>query len=491
MSKTSNLEKHFDDFRTQTIGANHYFTTKYGTFPLLYADWTASGRLYHPIEDKLSNIIGPWIGNTHTDHNTTSSIITEVYHHAKKVIKAHVNACEDDLVIATGAGTTAALNKLQRLLGIRVPAALTNTLTITEQERPIILTSLMEHHSNYLSWKETIGNVEVVQLSTEHQIDLNHLEQLLKKYQDRRMKIGAFTACSNVTGIKTNFHAAAKLMHQYGGKCFIDYAASAPYEEIDMHVDELDYFDGIAFSPHKFLGGPGSSGLLIVNKSCLSSAIPDQPGGGTVLYTNKWGKYKYHYDPETREDGGTPAIMQTIKAALTLDLKQEMEPALIAQREQEILTEFLPKLAKINGVTILGYPNKEARLGIISFTIQNMHHHLIALLLNDRFGIQVRSGCSCAGPYGHSLLKLSKNYSNKMIKKILAGDQSYRPGWVRVSLHPTIRDDELAYLLFAIEQVTIHYFQWQADYSYDKATDRFQARSAGSTPSIVPLLFND
>ncbi|WP_067839546.1 aminotransferase class V-fold PLP-dependent enzyme [Amphibacillus sediminis] len=493
MSQTNqDLEHYFNTFRKQTIGIDQTIQTPYGRYPLIYMDWTASGRLYRPIEKKMIEVVGPWISNTHTEHSSTGQLMTECYHHAKQIIRAHVNASEDDLILPVGSGTTDALNKLQRLISIRVPASLNQSFLLEPEQRPVIFTSLMEHHSNYLSWCETIGDVVVIPLTKHHQIDQEQLEHALIRYQDRPVKIGAFTACSNVTGIQTNYNQLAKLMHQYNGLCFIDFAASAPYVPINMHPnDELSYLDGIAFSAHKFLGGPGASGILIVNRHCLTNDVPDQPGGGTVLFTNKWGDYQYLHDIEAREDGGTPAILQTIRAALAIQLKEKMTTKLIDKREQEMMQYFLPRLAQIRDINILAYPVQAKRLGIISFVVKGKHHHLIAKLLNDRFGIQVRSGCACAGPYGHSLLNLSKAYSNKMVEMFKKGDQSFRPGWIRISLHPIIQNQELDYLLYALQNIVEHYDTWAIDYHYDKHSDKFSHRFSSQNPSLIRALYDE
>ncbi|MBM7540983.1 aminotransferase class V-fold PLP-dependent enzyme [Amphibacillus cookii] len=485
------LEQHFQRFRRGIIGINQVVQTRYGSFPLLYVDWTATGRLYQPIEEKLAYGLGPWISNTHTEHTLTSQLTTEAYNYAKHILKDHVNADANDIIIPVGAGTTSALNKLQRLLGIRAPSSLHAYLNIPSHQRPIIITSLLEHHSNYISWCETIGEVITIGLDEQHQINLEELEQILIQYHDRPLKIGAFSACSNVTGIISNYHQAAKLLHQYNGLCFVDFAASAPYLSINMHPQEpLAHLDGIVFSPHKFLGGPGSTGILIVNRNSIANHVPDHPGGGTVLYTTESGTYQYIDDIEAREDGGTPAILQTVKAALAVQLKEKMTVAKIKEREVLMLNYFLPQLTKIKGIKILGYPLSTERLGIVSFTLEGCHHHLATRLLNDRFGIQTRSGCSCAGPYGHHLLDLSKAYSDKMVNMLKQGDNTLRPGWVRVSLHPTLTDQELIYILYAIEAVTNNHQRWQRDYHYDIRTDTFVPNYSTTNYDLTARLFD-
>ena len=312
------LEEYFQPFRSHVIGLNQEFDSPYGRKKIIYADWTASGRLYQPIEKKISVDFGPFMANTHTESNITSLMMTGLYKQSKKIIKEHVNADKHDVVILDGFGMTSVVNKLQRILGLRVPEIWRNHLQLPERERPVIFITYMEHHSNQTSWLETLGEVILVNPDREGRVDLNHLEQLLHVYKDRQLKIGSFTACSNVTGIQTPYHKLAKLMHQHGGLCFVDFAASAPYVEINMHPeDPLEKLDAIFFSPHKFLGGPGTSGVLVFDSRIYTNKVPDHPGGGTVLWTNPWGEHKYFDDIEMREDGGTPGIL-TVHSDSTL-----------------------------------------------------------------------------------------------------------------------------------------------------------------------------
>ncbi|MED3563719.1 aminotransferase class V-fold PLP-dependent enzyme, partial [Bacillus xiapuensis] len=396
-----NLEEYFQRFRSQVIGINHEIETPYGMKKIIYTDWTASGRLYRPIERKISEVFGPFMANTHTESNTTSLMMTAIYKQSKKIIKEHVNADEQDAVVLDGFGMTAVMNKFQRILGLRIPEKLKGNVQIPEKERPIIFISHMEHHSNHTSWLETIGEVVILTPTTSGAIDVQQLEQLLHKNRDRPLKIGSFTACSNVTGIQTPYHQLAKIMHKHGGLCFVDFAASAPYVKINMHPDDpLEKLDAIFFSPHKFLGGPGTSGVLVFDSKLYTNMVPDHPGGGTVLWTNPWGEHHYFPEIELREDGGTPGILQAIRIALCLNLKNRMGVQNILKREKELLGILLPQLERIPTFHILD-GHIQNRLGIISFYIENIHYNLIVRLLNDRFGFQVRGGCSCAGTYGH------------------------------------------------------------------------------------------
>lgn len=478
------LEQYFGKFRKNIIGIDATFESPYGEQKMIYADWIASGRLYAPIERKMSKIFGPLIGNTHSEASETGVTMTYAYHYAQKVIKDHVNANDDDLIINVGSGMTGVVNKLQRILGLKVPeqthnycnlsqSKLGNCLKDLGEQRPVVFVTHMEHHSNHTSWLETIADVEVIEPNKSLLVDPESLRKLIKKYKDRKVKIGAFSAGSNVTGVRPPYYELAKVMHEHGGFCFVDFAASAPYDPIDMHPkDPMERLDAVMFSPHKFLGGPGSSGILVFNKELYKNQSPDNPGGGTVKWTNRWGEFHYVDDIEAREDGGTPAFMQTIRAALCIKLKEKMDCKKIHEREKELLDIAFKEMSKIKKLHILA-DNVKDRLGVISFYIENMHHNLIVKLLNDRFGIQMRGGCSCAGTYGHFLLNVDIDTSHKITDKINSGDLSDKPGWVRLSLHPTMTNEELTFIINAIKELVKNVKTWQKDYYFDKHSGEY------------------
>ncbi len=473
MSQPSELETYFQQFRKNIVGIGHTFQSPFGEKEIIYTDWTASGRFYRPIEEKILNEFGPFIANTHTETSITGSAMTMAYHKARNIIKQHVNASKDDVLIADGAGMTGVVNKFQRILGLKVSENLKNHTTVPDELRPIVFISHMEHHSNQTSWLETIANVEIIPCQDSGLICFDSFEKLLIKYKDRPIKIASVTACSNVTGIRTNYYKMAKIIHQHGGLCFVDFACSAPYVHIDMHPkDEESYLDAIFFSPHKFLGGPGSSGVLVFNKKLYKNLIPDNPGGGTVNYTNPWGDHDYVDDIETREDGGTPGFLQTIKTALSIQLKEKMGVENIIEREHEINKIVFEKLTKIPNLNILAAQHTD-RLGIFSFYIKNVHFNLIVKLLNDRFGVQTRGGCSCAGTYGHFLLHVDQQTSKGIEKKILEGCMVERPGWIRMSIHPTITNNEVLYVCESIKQVAENYEEWAKDYTYNSIKNEY------------------
>lgn len=468
-----NLEHYFSQFRDQIIGVNQKFTSPYGEQNLVYCDWTASGRLYRPIEDKILNEFGPFVANTHTETSTTGAAMTLAYYEARKIIKRHVNATDNDVLITTGSGMTGVVNKFQRILGLKVAENLKEHTTIPEELKPIVFVSHMEHHSNQTSWLETIADVEVIPCDDAGLVCLKEFEKCIEKHQHRAIKIASITSCSNVTGIKTPYHKVAKLIHKYNGLCFVDFACCAPYVSINMHPEDADeMLDAIFFSPHKFLGGPGSSGVLIFNKALYKNTVPDNPGGGTVSYTNPWGEHDYFDDVETREDGGTPGFLQTIRIALAVQLKEKMGVENIKKREDEINEVIFETLENLEGVNILA-PNHRNRLSIFSFYFEKYHFNLVVKLLNDRFGIQTRGGCSCAGTYGHFLLNVDQETSTKIKNQILEGCNTEKPGWVRLSLHPTVTNKELDFICNALKELADNIDDWAKDYQYDLAKNDY------------------
>ncbi|WP_320018290.1 aminotransferase class V-fold PLP-dependent enzyme [Labilibaculum manganireducens] len=469
----SNLEKYFKKFRKNTIGHDASFYSPFGKQRIIYGDWIASGRLYAPIEKKIAEEFGPYVANTHTETNETGTLMTQSYRRAQELIKKHVNADSDDVIIHAGFGMTAVINKLQRILGLKGCGILGRHACQKEREKPVVFITHMEHHSNQTSWYETNVDVVVIPPGNDLTIDLNELRNQLEKYKERKMKIGSFTACSNVTGIATPFHQMAKLMHEFGGICFIDFAASAPYVEINMHPeDEMEKLDGIFFSPHKFLGGPGSSGVMIFDSKLYKNEVPDNPGGGTVDWTNPWGKYKYVDSIEAREDGGTPGFLQSIRIALAIEVKNQMGTKNIAAREEELLNLAFDRLKAVKDVHVLA-ENIKSRLGILSFYVEYIHYNLLVKLLNDRFGIQVRGGCACAGTYGHYLLEVSQEQSDAITSEITSGDLTHKPGWVRWSLHPTTTNKEVLFFIDSLEKIVENFEDWKNDYSYNRKTNEF------------------
>lgn len=484
------IERYFEKFRKNIVGIDAEITTPYGKKKLVYADWIASGRLYRTIEKRISDDIGPLVGNTHSESSATGKAMTAAYHLAQKAVKRHINANKDDVLIFTGAGMTSAIAKLQRILGLKVPEQAVNYCVfshgeynacreIPNENRPVVFLTHAEHHSNHTSWFETLAEVVVLEPGADLKVDPDALRRQITNFRGRPLLLGSFTACSNVTGYMPPYYELARIMHENNGYCFVDFAASAPYVDIDMHpADPMEQLDAVFFSPHKFLGGPGSAGVLVFNRQLYKNETPDTPGGGTVKWTNRWGGYSYFSDIEVKEDGGTPGFLQGIRAALAVRLKEEMGTENIQRREKELIDIVFRELSKVRGLHILA-DNINERLGVFSFYVDKIHHNLVTKLLNDRFGIQVRGGCSCAGTYGHFLLNVDFRLSKEITDRIEAGDLSMKPGWIRLSLHPTMTVDELHFIIESIKEVVENAEEWSRDYIYNKHTNEFHHLSEG------------
>lgn len=463
--QVSDLEIYFNTFKKHIIGEHQTMTSPFSTeLPVMYFDWTASGRAYQPIEEKMQRDVLPLIANTHTETNLTGQSMTLAYQKAKEIIKGHVNAGANDVLLFAGSGMTGAVNKLQRLMGLRGANGPSTK----------VLVSHMEHHSNQLSWLACQAEVEVVEPQISGELSLLNFEKALQASESHYQVIVSVTACSNVTGIENPVHELAQLAHKYGALIMVDYACSAPYVDMDMNRDtaKLDYFDALFFSPHKFLGGQGTSGVLVMKENLFTSSVPDHPGGGTVKWTNPWGGYALLDNREDKEDGGTPPFIQAIRTAMAIEVKNKMGVSNIRAREKEQLEYLLAELSMIKGLHILAPENRE-RLGVISFYVENLHYNAMVKMLNDGFGIQVRGGCSCAGTYGHYLLNVSQSQSKEITDQIDQGNYSTKPGWVRLSIHPTQTTAELQYVVAAIKTIAEDYEKYLEHYKLTPASMSF------------------
>jgi selenocysteine lyase/cysteine desulfurase len=466
--KKSELETYFEPFRSNILGIDQTFKSPYGIQKIVYTDWTASGRLYRPIEEKMMNEFGPFVANTHTETSYMGSTMTQAYHQAREIVKKHVNANNNDVLLTCGTGMTGVISKFQRILGLKIPESVKEKIEFSVEERPVVFISHMEHHSNQTSWLETIAKVIVIPCNEEGLFCLENLKALLEEYKETPYKIASITSCSNVTGLITPYFEVAKLMHQYNGYCFVDFACSAPYIDIDMHPEDQEaYLDAIFLSPHKFLGGPGSSGVLLFNKELYHNLVPDNPGGGTVTWTNPWGAHRYIDNIEQREDGGTPGFLQVIRVSLAMKLKEKMGVSKILEREHELLEYLFDRLSGKENINILAGEHTD-RLGVISFTINGLYHDVGVKILNDRFGIQSRGGCSCAGTYGHYLLNIDEELSESYVSKVEAGECQIKPGWIRVSIHPTTTNEEIKFVCDSIIELSENFEEWRKDYNFQE-----------------------
>ena len=458
--------------REQTLGVDAPVQTPFGERLLVYADYTASGRCLAFVEDYCRELATLY-ANSHTEDSLTGYATTHLLHDAEAAIKRALNAGPDGKVVTCGTGSTGAIHKLQEILGVAIPPATLQTLRTTlgddgieavRAEQPVVFVGPYEHHSNEVTWREGLATVVEVDLTPDGSLDLAHLERLLQdpQWEGRRL-IGSFSAGSNVTGLKTPVHEIARLLHRHGACALFDYAAAAPYVPIDMNPagDPEGALDAVFFSPHKFLGGPGSAGVLVFHERLYPADLaPSVGGGGTVIYVNA-DHHAFVHDVEAREKAGTPGILQTVRAALALEAKEALGMETIQTREDELLGRAFARWGAHPRIDILGPQEPERRIGIVSFNVhdaegQALHPRFVTTLLNDLFGIQSRAGCSCAGPYAHRLLGISSEEALQLLALAEEGYHGVKPGWCRVGFHYTMDDAEADFVIDAVTFVAEH-----------------------------------
>lgn len=470
--------------RSQIIGNDLAFETPFGERHLLYADYTASGRGLAFIEDKLREIEKSY-ANTHTEDDYSGKHLTRLLHQAEDRIKLLVNAGPRGKVISIGSGTTGALKKLQEIIGVSLPPVTRERIGDAFQacggqeglieSRPVVFIGPYEHHTNELMWREAFAEVVKIPFDRKGEIDLSALERALNdpRYTGRP-RMGSFSAGSNITGIRTDVYEIARICHQHDAWIFFDYAAVAPYVRIDMNHDEKSYFDAVFFSPHKFLGGPGTSGLLVFDERIYRRDLPPTTaGGGTVSYVG-YHDHDFSPDIETREKAGTPPILQTLKAALVLDLKDRIGIETIEEVESHTTRRFVDAIKEIEGLVPVGRLEPKERVSIVSFNLRHrdriLHPKFVTKLMNDLFGIQSRAGCSCAGPYGHLLLGIDEKMSERLREAILNGCEGIKPGWVRVNIHYTLTEADVDFMIRAIRFIARRGHLFLHDYGFDRRT---------------------
>jgi selenocysteine lyase/cysteine desulfurase len=487
--------------RSSVIGEDEAVMGPFGPRRVTYADYTASGRALTFIEEFIREVVLPLYANTHTESSGTGLQTTRFREEAREIIRTAVGAGHEHAIIFCGSGSTGAINRMVDVLNLRIPADLDDRYhlesMIPAQERPVVFIGPYEHHSNELPWRESIADVVVIHEDHDGHIDQDHLKQELIRHRDRPVKIGSFSAASNVTGIISDWRAISVLLHEEGALSFWDFAAAAPYMEIEMgtaeHGPGEPYLDAVFISPHKFIGGPGTPGVLAARRELFRNRVPSVPGGGTVAYVNPT-EHVYLTDIEHREEGGTPAIVDSIRAGLVFQLKEEVGAAEIRRREESFIRRAIERWRRQPNnetIEILGNPELD-RLSIVSFVVRNqgryLHHNYVVALLNDLFGIQSRGGCSCAGPYGHRLLGIDLETSHEFEREISLGCEGIKPGWVRVNFNYFISEAVFEFILEAVEIVAAEGWRLMPEYRFDAITGLWT--HAGGPPE-PPLSLRD
>ncbi|KAF8405843.1 hypothetical protein HHK36_007920 [Tetracentron sinense] len=525
VGRSDPAEKKYAWLRSEMIGGDAEIDTPFGKRMLTYADHTASGRCLHYIENYIINFVLPFYGNTHTCDSFVGQRMTKMVHEATEYIKSCLGGGPDDALLFCGSGTTAAIKRLQEVMGIAVPSTLRDRIvkSLSSEERWVVFVGPYEHHSNLLSWRQSLAEVVEIGIDDDGLVDIEALKLQLESYKcSNRPLLGSFSACSNVTGIYSDTNALARLLHQYGAFACFDFAASGPYIEIDMRSGDVEGYDAIFLSTHKFLGGPQSPGILLMSKALyqLRTSPPSTCGGGTVCFVNGFNEQDtlYYDDIEEREDAGTPPIIQKIRAALAFWVKEFVGYEPIEKQERIYIDTALKRLLPNPNILVLGNTSakRQAILSFLVFSTTNsssadtcnndsreprlymwgeygnqkdkpLHGAFVAKLLNDLFGIQARGGCACAGPYGHHLLGVDEPRSLAFRSAISKGYVGVKPGWTRISFSYYMANEEFEFILAALEFIAIYGQRFLQMYHFNWKTGNWSSKKGTFKENLVGM----
>ncbi|GGF60541.1 Selenocysteine lyase/Cysteine desulfurase [Mameliella alba] len=466
-----------DRIRAGLIGEDVQIEGPFGVHPLIYADYVASGRALTQVEDFVRDRVLPYYANTHTQASFCGEYMTRLREAARGEIARLTGAGDGMSVIFAGSGSTAGINRIVGLLDL--PSL------VSAGQRVVVLTGPYEHHSNILPWRETGAEVIEIAEAANGGVDMEDLSHALKASEDAALIVGTFSAASNVTGIVTDVDAVTRLLRAHGAFVVWDYGCAGPYCAMDMKAGTDAQKDAIVFSPHKFPGGPGSSGVAVIRDGIARRATPTLPGGGTVSFVSPWG-HVYSNTLSAREEGGTPNVTGDIRAALALLVKEALDQEWLDKRQAELREKALNIWSQNDRIELLGQPDAQA-LPIFSFRVRDgqgglVHHQFFTRLLSDRYGVQARGGCACAGPYGHRLLGLGRSESDATIEALERGEETAKPGWVRLNLSALMSDTKVNSIIEAVDNLARTAPDYVKDYRVDTGTARFNAVTASKDP---------
>lgn len=443
------------------VGSKAKIYGPYGAKDMVYADYVASGRALHQVERFVLEEVLPYYANSHTEASFCGGFMTRMRREARAMIGGFCGADGEHAVIFTGSGATSGINRLVTLFGV------TDAVAAGRHARVIV--GPYEHHSNILPWRES--GAEIIELA-EHACGGPDLSQLSSALEDGApdLTICTLSAASNITGITSDVATITAMVKAAGARMIWDYAGAGPYLPIAMTPASDAKIDAIVVSPHKFIGGPGASGILILRRDALATAKPSWPGGGTVKFVSPQA-HDYSDNVESREEAGTPNVVGDIRAALAFIVKDAIGAETMTARNHELARRVFAAWKGLPHLEILGL-SEPTRLPIFSFRVRNgrgghVHQQLVTRMLSDRFGIQARGGCACAGPYVHRLLSIDDAQSEDIRQAILSGDEIKKPGFIRLNFSVLMSDEKVQFILDSVAQIAADAVDFETDYDVD------------------------